>query len=109
VIVLLVVIGAIMEGLPALLILMPVLVPVATNFGIDKVQFGLILVYGLIIGFVTPPVGIGLYIMSQIARIRFEEIVREVLVYLIPMIAALFVIAYWPAVSLWIPNLVFGK
>lgn len=109
VILLLVVIGAIMEGLPALLILMPVLVPVATKFGIDTVQFGLIMVYGLIIGFVTPPVGIGLYIMSQIAHIRFEAIVREVLIYLIPMIAALFVISYWPWLSLWIPNLVFGR
>lgn len=109
VIILLLIIGAIMEGLPAMLILIPVLVPVATKFGIDTVQFGLILVYGLIIGFVTPPVGIGLYIMSQVAHIRFEAIVKEVLIYLIPMIAALFVIAYWPQVSLWIPNLVFGK
>ncbi len=106
-IVFLLIVGTVVEGIPAMLITLPVLLPIADRFGIDRVHFGLIVVYGLLIGLATPPVGIGLYIMTQVAGVSFEEVTREILIYLIPLVAALFVIAYWPALSLWIPSLVF--
>jgi len=69
------------------LITLPILLPLADQFGIDRVHFGLIVVYGLLIGIVTPPMGIALYIMVEVAQVSFEEIVVAVLPYLIPLLA----------------------
>ena len=104
----LVIIGCVLEGIPALLITLPVLLPLADQFGIDRVHFGLIVVYGLLIGIVTPPMGIALYIMVEVAEVSFEEIVVAVLPYLIPLIAVLFLITYVPQITTYIPNILMG-
>ncbi|MEE4264332.1 MAG: TRAP transporter large permease [Desulfobacteraceae bacterium] len=101
-------IGCVLEGIPALLITLPILLPLADQFGIDRVHFGLIVVYGLLIGIVTPPMGIALYIMVEVAQVSFEELVVAVLPYLIPLLAVLFLIAYVPEVTTYFPNLLMG-
>lgn len=101
-------IGCVLEGIPALLITLPLLLPLADQFGIDRVHFGLIIVYGLLIGIVTPPMGIALYIMVEVAKVSFEEMVVAVLPYLIPLIAVLFLITYFPEITTYIPNILMG-
>jgi tripartite ATP-independent transporter DctM subunit len=107
-IVFLLLIGCVIEGIPAMLITLPLLLPLADHFGIDRVHFGLIVVYGILIGIVTPPMGIALYIMVEVADIKFEDVVVAVLPYLIPLIAVLLLITYVPQVTLYLPNLLMG-
>jgi TRAP-type C4-dicarboxylate transport system permease large subunit len=100
--------GCILEGIPALLITLPLLLPLADKFGIDRVHFGLIVVYGLLIGIVTPPMGIALYIMVEVSQVSFEEVVTAVLPCLIPLIAVLLLITYLPELTTFLPNLPMG-
>jgi len=102
------IIGCVLEGIPALLITLPLLLPLADQFGIDRVHFGLIVVYGLLIGIVTPPMGIALYIMVEVAQVSFEEMVVAVLPYLIPLMAVLLLITYFPGITTYIPNILMG-
>jgi len=102
-------IGAIIEGIPALLILIPILLPVVDKFGIDRVHFGMIIHLNLLIGIGTPPMGIGLYIMTGVAKISFEEVVRAFWPFLIPLCAVLLLITYFPWFTLFLPNLLMGN
>lgn len=103
--VLLLIIGIFMEPLPALLILIPVLVPVVSSVGIDLVHFGLVMVFNLCIGLITPPVGILLYICAKFAGVTLEEESKELTPFLIASIAVLFLITIFPSTVLWLPAL----
>jgi len=105
----LLVVGCFMETLAALLILIPILVPAAIGFGIDPVQFGLIMIFNLILGTIHPPIGVVLFVMARIADISFEKISRAILPWLIPLLLVLAAITVWPALTLWLPGLVMGK
>ena len=87
-----------------LLIVAPILVPIAPQLGLDLVHLGVVLVFALVIGNVTPPVGICLFIVMEITRLPMGQVVRATTPYLIAMIAALFVVAYWPEMTLWLPR-----
>ena len=88
-----------------LLIVAPILVPIAPQLGLDLVHLGVVLVFALVIGNVTPPVGVCLFIVQDITRLPLSVIVRATLPYLVAMIVALFVVAYVPEVTLWLPKL----
>jgi tripartite ATP-independent transporter DctM subunit len=104
----LMILGCILEGVPAMLITLPLLLPLADQFGIDRVHFGLITVFGLLIGIATPPMGIGLYIMVEIAKVSFEEIVVAVLPFLVTLTILLFLFTYVPSITTFLPNLLMG-
>ncbi len=104
----LLVVGLFMEALAAMLILIPILTPAAAQFGIDPVQFGLIFVLNLMIGTITPPVGVVLFVTSRIAGISFEAMSRAILPWLVPLLAVLLLATYWPPLTLWLPNLIMG-
>ncbi|MGH8852278.1 MAG: TRAP transporter large permease [Casimicrobiaceae bacterium] len=106
---LLVFVGCFMEGIAALLILIPILVPVAMKLGIDPVHFGLIFVLNLMIGTVTPPVGVVLYVVSNIAKISFERISRAIVPFLIPLLVVLAAVTLWPPLTTWLPNLLISR
>jgi len=106
---LLLVVGCFMEALAAMLILVPILVPVAMTLGIDPVHFGLVFVLNLMIGTITPPVGVVLYVVSNIARISFERMSRAIVPYLIPLLVVLAAVSYWPPLATFLPNLVLGR
>jgi len=108
VIVLLLIIGCFMEATPAKIILLPLLLPIADAFGVDRVQFGLIITLALLIGIATPPLGVGLYLMSAVANVRFERLAVAILPLLIPPVIALILIAVFPEITLWLPDLVMG-
>lgn len=102
---LLLVIGIFMEPLPALLILIPVLVPVVSAVGIDLVHFGLVMVFNLCLGLLTPPVGILLYICANFAGIKMEEVVRELTPFFVAGVVVLLLITALPQTVLWLPRL----
>ena len=103
--VILLVVGIFMEPLPALLILIPVLVPVVKAVGIDLVHFGLVMVFNLCIGLITPPVGILLYICAKFANVTLEEESRELTPFLIASLVVLLIISLFPSTVLWLPAL----
>ncbi len=107
--VILLVVGCFMETLAALLILVPILVPAAIGFGIDPVQFGLIMIFNLILGTIHPPIGVVLFVMARIADISFEKISRAILPWLVPLLIVLAAITVWPPFTLWLPGLLMNK
>ena len=102
-------VGCFMEGIAAMLILIPILVPVAMKLGIDPIHFGLVFVLNLMIGTVTPPVGVVLYVVSNIARISFERMSRAIVPFLIPLLVVLAAITLWPPLTTWLPSVLIGK
>ncbi|MEQ3624759.1 MAG: TRAP transporter large permease [Celeribacter sp.] len=105
---LLVLIGCFMEASPAKIILLPLLLPVADAFGIDRVQFGMVITLALLLGIATPPLGVGLYLMSAVSGVRFEKLAVAILPLMIPPIFVLILIAAFPQITLWLPDLVMG-
>jgi len=103
--VLLLILGCFLEGTTILLVIVPVLLPTASALGIDPVHFGVVCVVNIMIGLVTPPYGLLLFMMVKIADISLAELVREVLPFLWVMIAALAVITFVPETVLWLPRL----
>jgi tripartite ATP-independent transporter DctM subunit len=104
--VILLVVGCFMEAIAAMLILIPILVPTAMKLGIDPVQFGLIFVLNLMIGTITPPVGVVLYVTAKVAGISFERVTRATLPFLVPLLVVLAAITLWPPLTTWLPKLV---
>jgi tripartite ATP-independent transporter DctM subunit len=105
---LLLVVGTFMETIAALIILFPPLLAVATAVGIDPVHFAMICIINLMLGLTTPPVGICLFVAGNIARVPLSVAAREVLPFLACNLIILMIVSYVPAISLWLPSLVFG-
>jgi tripartite ATP-independent transporter DctM subunit len=103
-----VVIGALLEGLPALLIFGPMLFPIARSVGTDPVHYGIVIIAAMGIAFFLPPVGVGLSIASGIARVDVDEASRAYLPYLAVLLAGLAVIAAWPGLTLLLPRVFLG-
>ncbi|NDV89094.1 TRAP transporter large permease subunit [Aurantimonas aggregata] len=102
--VVLLILGMFIEGIALMIIAYPVLMPVVLSLGIDPIHFGVILVLNLMIGLVTPPVGLCLYVVAGVAKVPIAEITREIWPYLLGLIASLLLITFVPAISLWLPN-----
>ncbi|SCM66155.1 TRAP transporter large permease [Donghicola eburneus] len=102
--VLLLIVGMFMESISAVLILLPILLPIARSYGIDPVQFGVITALNLSIGLITPPYGICLYVAATVAGRRIEQVSRKVWLPLLCMLVALMLVTFVPAVSLWLPS-----
>ena len=97
-------VGCFMETIAAITILVPVFMPIIAKLGIDPVHFGLIMVLNLMIGLLTPPVGMVLFVLQKVARISFERTVIAVLPWMIPLFATLILITYVPQLVLWLPG-----
>lgn len=102
---LLLIIGCFMETMSAIIILTPILVPLVKSFGIDPVHFGMILIVNVEIAFLTPPLGVNLFVAAQIANIKMERMFMAVLPFLIGLLAMLVLITLVPEISLWLPRL----
>lgn len=103
--VLLLLVGMLLDGIAALVILVPVLMPLVHALGIDPVHFGVIICINLTLGLLTPPVGTGLFIVSSMAEIKFERLVKAVFPFIIVSIVVLFIITYIPGIVLTIPRM----
>ena len=102
--VILLVLGCFLEGTAILLIVVPVFIPTAMSLGIDMVHFGIVVVVNIMLGLITPPYGLLLFIMTNIAGVPLRHIVRDVMPFLIAMIAALLLVTFVPEISLWLPR-----
>jgi len=105
IIMLLLFIGTFMETIAAIIVITPVLLPLAANLGLNPIHFGLIVCIGIYIGLITPPVGICLYIASTIAKISLEEISKAIIPFILLSVLVLLIVAYFPSIVLFIPNL----
>jgi tripartite ATP-independent transporter DctM subunit len=102
-------VGCFMETIAAITILVPVFMPIIAKLGIDPIHFGLVLVLNLMIGLLTPPVGMVLFVLQKVAKLSFEQTVKAVLPWLWPLLATLALITYVPQTVLWLPNLLYAK
>ncbi|MBT9462479.1 TRAP transporter large permease [Hydrogenophaga sp.] len=102
---LLLVLGAFLEGSTIILVILPVLLPTAAALGIDPVHFGVVAVLNIMIGLITPPYGLLLFMMTKIADVSMLALVREVMPFLVVMIGALAVITLWPDFVLFVPRM----
>jgi len=102
----LLILGTFMDMAPLIIITTPIFLPMATNLGMDPVHFGIMLILNLGIGLVTPPVGSVLFVGCAIGGISIEQTVRTMWPFYFALLVALAIVAYIPAVSLWIPGLV---
>ncbi|MFC0272600.1 TRAP transporter large permease [Metabacillus herbersteinensis] len=105
IIVLLLFVGTFMETIAALVILFPVLLPVAMTIGMDPIQFGVMMVLTLVIGLVTPPVGVCLFVASQIGKVSIGTTTRELIPFIGVSLIVLLIVAFVPQVTLFLPNL----
>ena len=101
-------VGCFMEGTAAILILGPILVPAMIKMGVSETQACLIMVVNLMIGVITPPVGVVLYVTSNVARVSANRVIKATMPFLIPLFVVLLIITFVPAVTNWLPNLVYG-
>ena len=100
--------GNVMEPSSIVLIMAPILFPVAVALGVDPVHFGIIMVVNMEIGMCHPPVGLNLYVASGITKMGITELTVAVLPWLFTMLGFLLLITYVPQLSLWLPRLLFG-
>lgn len=104
----LILLGCVFDATAALIILVPIMLPIVDGFGIDRVHFGIFTVLTLMVGILTPPIGIALYIMMDVAKLPFEEVARATVPFLVPIMVAIVLITFIPQISLFLPNLVYG-
>jgi TRAP-type C4-dicarboxylate transport system permease large subunit len=102
--ILLLVVGAFLDTIAAISILVPILMPVAARYGIDPVHLGLIVTLNLMIGLLTPPVGMVLFVLSRISKMSVERTTLAILPWMIPLFVALALITFIPAITLWLPT-----
>ncbi len=101
----LLVVGCFMETIAAISILVPVFMPAVTKLGIDPVQFGVIMVLNLMIGLLTPPVGMVLFVLSRVSGLSFDRTVKAVTPFLVPLLVVLVLISIFPQITLYLPTL----
>ncbi len=104
--ILLLVAGNVMEPSSIVLVLAPILYPVASKLGINPIHFGVLMMVNMEVGLCHPPVGLNLYVGSGIAKMGISELTVAVVPWLLTMLAFLMLVTYWPMLSLWLPNLV---
>ena len=103
------VIGMFIETSAAIIVLAPILAPVAQHFGIDPVHFGLIMVVNLALGMITPPFGVNLFAACTVARISLDRMIKDLIPFVLVVLACLMVITYVPGLSLSLRDLVYAK
>ncbi|MFN3822499.1 MAG: TRAP transporter large permease [Pseudorhodobacter sp.] len=103
----LLIVGCFMETVAAITIMVPVLLPIALEIGIDPVHFGVIMVLNLMLGLLTPPIGMVLYVLARVAKIPFEQCVVGTAPFLIPLVIVLMLVTFVPALTMWLPTMIY--
>ena len=103
--IILLIIGTFMDMTPACLIFTPIFLPVCTALGMDTVHFGIMMIFNLCIGTITPPVGTTLFVGVKVGGVKIETVFKELLLYFAAIIFVLMLVTYIPQISLWLPSL----
>lgn len=101
----LVIIGMFFDGAPAMIVMAPILLPAVMSMGVDPIHFGIIMVCNLALGMITPPFGVNLFVAAQIANIKYIEMIKWIVPYMLVIFCDLMLISYVPEISLFIPSL----
>ena len=104
----LLVLGCVLETLPALLIAIPLFGPIVLGLGVDPLQFGVVLTFNLLIGIITPPIGLGLYAVCAITGLKLDQAIKATAVFLPTLLVALLLMTYVPWLSTWLPGVLFA-
>jgi TRAP-type C4-dicarboxylate transport system permease large subunit len=103
------VIGMFIETSASIIVLAPILAPVAQHFGVDPVHFGIIMVVNLALGMITPPFGVNLFAACTVAKISVDKIISRLVPFVLVILACLLVITYVPPISIGLRDLVYAK
>lgn len=99
------IVGCFMEGLAILVMVTPILLPLLASAGIDPVHFGVIFVLNIMIGNITPPVGMIMYVVTALGKVSIAEFTREIVPFFVALVVALFLVTYIPSLAMWLPDL----
>ncbi|MAL80696.1 MAG: ABC transporter permease [Sneathiella sp.] len=100
--------GTVMEGLPILIVFGPLFLAIATNVGIDPIHLGIVFIMSIMIGGITPPVGITLYVVMAIAKVPLPDFMRSIWPFYFAIVAVIILLVFFPALCLWLPDMAFG-
>ena len=103
--IILLVVGTFMDMTPACLIFTPIFLPICTALGMDTIHFGIMMIFNLCIGTITPPVGTTLFVGVKVGGVKLEDVIKQLIPYFIAIIAVLLLVTYIPQLSLWLPSL----
>jgi len=103
---LLLLLGCFVETLPAMLLAVPLLLPTALQLGVDPVHFGVLVIFNLLIGYMHPPMGIGLFVLMAIAKVEFTAIVKATIPFIFALLIALMLLTFIPEITLWLPKMI---
>ena len=106
--VLLLVVGMFLDSTTAILVIAPIIAKPLMAAGVDPVHLGMVVIFNLMIGLLTPPMGLALFLVADIAKVRMQDVLREMLPFYVPLVATLLLITFVPAITLWLPRLTVG-
>ena len=102
--VLLIVVGMFLDSTTAILVIAPIIAKPLVAAGVDPVHLGMVVVFNLMIGLLTPPMGLALFLVADIAKVSMKDVLKEMLPYYVPLAITLLLITYVPAITTWIPR-----
>jgi TRAP-type C4-dicarboxylate transport system permease large subunit len=103
----LLVFGCVLEAIPIMILTVPIFMPIVETVGIDPIHFGVVMVLVLMIGLITPPVGMILFVISEVGGVSVERVMRTIIPFILPLLCVLALITFIPGLVLVIPNWVF--
>ncbi len=106
--ILLLIVGMFLDSTTAILVIAPILAKPLVAAGVDPVHLGMVVVFNLMIGLLTPPMGLALFLVADIAKVTMKDVLREMRPYYVPLIVTLLLITYFPAITTWLPRLAMG-
>jgi len=106
--VLLILVGMFLDSTTAILVIAPIIAKPLVAAGVDPVHLGMVVVFNLMIGLLTPPMGLALFLVADIAKVTMKEVLKEMMPYYVPLAATLLLITYIPSLTTWIPRLAMG-
>ena len=98
-----------LDSTTAILVIAPIIAKPLVAAGVDPVYLGIVVVFNLMIGLLTPPMGLALFLVADIAKVSMKDVLREMGPYYIPLIGTLLLITYFPAITTWLPRLAVGN
>lgn len=107
--VLLLVVGMFLDSTTAILVIAPIIAKPLIAAGVDPVHLGMVVVFNLMIGLLTPPMGLALFLVADIAKVKMKEVLREMMPFYVPLVVTLLLITYVPAITTWLPRWAMGQ
>jgi TRAP-type C4-dicarboxylate transport system permease large subunit len=107
--ILLLIVGMFLDSTTAILVIAPIIAKPLAAAGVDPVHLGMVVIFNLMIGLLTPPMGLALYLVSDIAKVKMKEVLREMIPFYFPLVITLLLLTYVPELTTWLPRLALGK